>query len=128
MLFFVDHTGCLKIREFRIQSVVGTRPITVFFVLYGRKEKFSPLEKEKSDQISKPTKDEKTFFLCVSTTADNIKLEFLLYSFPIKRKKYYTGCLKIREYRIQSVVGNDFSSPNMEIKKNRDSLHKDTLV
>jgi hypothetical protein len=29
----------------------------------------------------------------------------------------YTGCLKIREFRIQSVVGDHFSSPNMEIKK-----------
>jgi hypothetical protein len=28
-----------------------------------------------------------------------------------------TGCLKIREFQIQSVVGNHFSSPNMEIKK-----------
>jgi hypothetical protein len=24
----------------------------------------------------------------------------------------YTGCLKIREFRIQSVVGDHFSSPN----------------
>jgi hypothetical protein len=31
--------------------------------------------------------------------------------------KKYTGCLKIREFRIQSVVGDHFSSPNMEIKK-----------
>jgi hypothetical protein len=29
----------------------------------------------------------------------------------------YTGCLKIRELRMQSVVGNHFSSPNMEKKK-----------
>jgi hypothetical protein len=29
----------------------------------------------------------------------------------------YTGCLKICEFRIQSVVGDYFSSPNMEIKK-----------
>jgi hypothetical protein len=29
----------------------------------------------------------------------------------------HTGCLKIREFRIQSVVGDHFSSPNMEIKK-----------
>jgi hypothetical protein len=29
----------------------------------------------------------------------------------------YTGCLKIREFQIQSVVGDHFSSPNMEIKK-----------
>jgi hypothetical protein len=36
----------------------------------------------------------------------------------------YTGCLKIREFRIQSVVGDHFSSPNMEIKKNRDSPTK----
>jgi hypothetical protein len=28
----------------------------------------------------------------------------------------YTGCLKIREFRIQSVVGDDFSSSNLEIK------------
>jgi hypothetical protein len=28
-----------------------------------------------------------------------------------------TGCLKIREFRIQSVVGDRFSNPNMEIKK-----------
>jgi hypothetical protein len=27
------------------------------------------------------------------------------------------GCLKIREFRIQSVVGGHFSSPNMEKKK-----------
>jgi hypothetical protein len=33
------------------------------------------------------------------------------------RRKKYTGCLKIRELRIQSVVGDHFSSPNMEIKK-----------
>jgi hypothetical protein len=26
-------------------------------------------------------------------------------------------CLKIREYRIQSIVGDHFSSPDMEIKK-----------
>jgi hypothetical protein len=31
--------------------------------------------------------------------------------------KKYTGCLKIREFRIQTVVGDHFSSPNMEIKK-----------
>jgi hypothetical protein len=29
-----------------------------------------------------------------------------------------TGCLKIRDFQIQSVVGDHFSSPNMEIKKN----------
>jgi hypothetical protein len=29
----------------------------------------------------------------------------------------HTGCLKIREFRIQSVVGDHCSSPNMEIKK-----------
>jgi hypothetical protein len=29
----------------------------------------------------------------------------------------YTGCLKIREFRTQSVVGDHFSSPNIEIKK-----------
>jgi hypothetical protein len=41
----------------------------------------------------------------------------------------YTGCLKIPEFRNQSVVGDHFGSPNMEIKKkNRDSPHKDTLV
>jgi hypothetical protein len=39
-----------------------------------------------------------------------------------------TGCLKIGEFRIQSVVGDHFSRPNMEIKKNRNSPHKDTLV
>jgi hypothetical protein len=40
-----------------------------------------------------------------------------------------TGCLKIREFRIQSVVGDHFSSPNMEIKKKKSELpHKDTLV
>jgi hypothetical protein len=44
-------------------------------------------------------------------------------------KFMYTGCLKIREFRIQSVVGNQSSSPNMEIKKkNRDSPHKDTFL
>jgi hypothetical protein len=30
-----------------------------------------------------------------------------------------TGCLKIYEFRIESVVGDHFSSPNMEIKINR---------
>jgi hypothetical protein len=39
-----------------------------------------------------------------------------------------TGCLKIREFRIQSVVWDHFSSPIMEIKKNRDFPHKDTLI
>jgi hypothetical protein len=39
----------------------------------------------------------------------------------------HTGCPKIREFRIQSVVGDQFSSPNMEIKKNRDFPYKDTL-
>jgi hypothetical protein len=29
----------------------------------------------------------------------------------------HTGCLKIREFRRQSVVGDHFTSPNMEIKK-----------
>jgi hypothetical protein len=29
----------------------------------------------------------------------------------------HTGCLKIREFRIQSVVVDHFSSSNMEIKK-----------
>jgi hypothetical protein len=42
--------------------------------------------------------------------------------------KKYTGCLKIREFRIQRVVRDHFSSPNIEIIKNRDSPHKDTLV
>jgi hypothetical protein len=28
-----------------------------------------------------------------------------------------TGCPKIRKFRIQSVVGDHFSRPNMEIKK-----------
>jgi hypothetical protein len=32
------------------------------------------------------------------------------------RRKKYTGCLKIREFRIQSVVGDYFSSPNMDVK------------
>jgi hypothetical protein len=36
----------------------------------------------------------------------------------------HTGCLKIHEFRIQSIVGNHFSSQNMEIKKNRDSPTK----
>jgi hypothetical protein len=35
---------------------------------------------------------------------------------------------QIREFQIQSVVGDHFSSPNMEIKKNRDSPHKDTVA
>jgi hypothetical protein len=30
---------------------------------------------------------------------------------------HYTGCLKIHVFRIQSIVGDHFSSPNMEIKK-----------
>jgi hypothetical protein len=41
---------------------------------------------------------------------------------------FYTGYLKIREFQIQSVVEDHFSSLNMEIKKNRGSPHKDTLV
>jgi hypothetical protein len=45
------------------------------------------------------------------------------------RRKKYTGCLKIREFRIQSVVGDHFSSPNMEIKKKSGpSPHQDTLA
>jgi hypothetical protein len=32
-------------------------------------------------------------------------------------KKIYTVCLTNREFRIQSVVGDHFSSPNIEIKK-----------
>jgi hypothetical protein len=30
---------------------------------------------------------------------------------------YYTGCLKILEFRVQSVVGDRCSNPNIEIKK-----------
>jgi hypothetical protein len=40
----------------------------------------------------------------------------------------HTGCLKIRELRIQSAVGDHLSSANMEIKKSRDSPHKDKLI
>jgi hypothetical protein len=36
------------------------------------------------------------------------------FSWSIYKYKY-TRCLKIREFRIQSVVGDHFSSPNMEI-------------
>jgi hypothetical protein len=32
-------------------------------------------------------------------------------------KIHYTGCLKIRKFRIQSVIEDHFSSQNMEIKK-----------
>jgi hypothetical protein len=32
---------------------------------------------------------------------------------------HYSGCLKIHEIRIQSVVGDHFSRPNMDIKKIR---------
>jgi hypothetical protein len=35
-----------------------------------------------------------------------------------------TGCLKIREFQIQSVLGDHFSSPNIEKKKNWDSLRR----
>jgi hypothetical protein len=35
---------------------------------------------------------------------------------------HYTGCFKIREFRIQSVVGDHFSSPNMEICKKKSGL------
>jgi hypothetical protein len=42
--------------------------------------------------------------------------------------KIHTGCLKIRKFRIQSVVGDHFSSPNMEIKKKSEVSHKDTVV
>jgi hypothetical protein len=31
----------------------------------------------------------------------------------------YAGCLKFREFRIQSVVGDHFRGPNMEIKKKK---------
>jgi hypothetical protein len=37
--------------------------------------------------------------------------------FNKKPDMIYTGCLKIRQFRIQSVVGDHFSSPNMEIEK-----------
>jgi hypothetical protein len=33
-----------------------------------------------------------------------------------------TGCPKIRKFRIQSVVGDHFSRPNMEIKKKKSGL------
>jgi hypothetical protein len=33
-------------------------------------------------------------------------------------RDHYTGCVKIREFRIQSVVGDHFSSPNMEKNRN----------
>jgi hypothetical protein len=56
-------------------------------------------------------------------TVDN-----LTYSQDITSEYNNTRCLKIREFQIQSVVGDHFSSPNMEIKKNRDSPHKDKLI
>jgi hypothetical protein len=67
--------------------------------------------------------------LAISNLAVNCQL-FIVTSVHIKFRlnDKYTGCPKIREFRIQSVVRNHFSSPNMEIKKNRDSPHKDTLV
>jgi hypothetical protein len=43
----------------------------------------------------------------------NIRLVFTLKMVDI----IIYRCLKIREFRIQSVVGDHFSSPNMEIKK-----------
>jgi hypothetical protein len=39
-----------------------------------------------------------------------------------------TGCLKIREFRIQSVVGDPSVVQIWKLKNNRDSPHKDTLV
>jgi hypothetical protein len=36
----------------------------------------------------------------------------------------HIGCLKIREFQIRTVVGDHFSSPNMEIKKILDSPTK----
>jgi hypothetical protein len=59
----------------------------------------------------------------IPTGNENIGLYF-----HVKCDALYTECLKIGEFRIQSVVGDHFSSPNMEIKENRDSPHKDTLV
>jgi hypothetical protein len=47
--------------------------------------------------------------------------------YNMRAKINSTGCLKIREFRIQSVVGDYFSSPNMEIKKNRDSPSEGVL-
>jgi hypothetical protein len=35
----------------------------------------------------------------------------------MKKIDTHTGCLRIREFQIQSVVGDHFSSPNLEIKK-----------
>jgi hypothetical protein len=49
-------------------------------------------------------------FKFLSTQISQVK-EFFMF------KKIYTGCLKTREFRIQSVVGDHFSSLNMEIKK-----------
>jgi hypothetical protein len=58
----------------------------------------------------------------------NHKFEATLATQNFVKENKYTGCLKIREFRIQSVVGDHFSSPNIEIKKIRDSPHKDTLI
>jgi hypothetical protein len=37
-------------------------------------------------------------------------------------------CFNIREFQIQSIVGDHFSSPNMEIKNKSGLPHKDKLV
>jgi hypothetical protein len=36
--------------------------------------------------------------------------------------------IEVCKFRIQSVAGDHFSNPNMEIKKNRDFPHKDALI
>jgi hypothetical protein len=65
-----------------------------FFVLSGRKEKFSPLEKEKSVQISKPTKDEKTFFKCVYDSRQDKIGNFFCTRFESSLKKIIQGVSK----------------------------------
>jgi hypothetical protein len=47
----------------------------------------------------------------------NRKFEATLATQNFVKENKYTGCLKIREFQIQSVVGDHFSSPNMKIKK-----------
>jgi hypothetical protein len=57
------------------------------------------------DLLHKKLNNESKFF---STQISRVKKKLCL-------KNIYTGCLKIRELRIHSVVGDHFSSPNMEI-------------
>jgi hypothetical protein len=57
-------------------------------------------------------------FRVSSLSKESGQMSFVTHSVYFFSLGTYTGCLKIREFRIQSVVGDYFSGPNMEIKKN----------